>query len=226
MYIENIERLPDAYYKGSDGNNYKLLRLAELVAEAFVSDMENVDDSADLTVATGKTLDLLGETVGQLRGKLNDEQYRLLILAKIAKNNCQGDYNSVISLLTQMFNCNKGDIVISDAGDPLKVTFESFPLEILINAGFTGAQAVAIIETVLPVCVKLSDINFQGTFEFGDVVSWGMLENRTYNTLGELTYEELEYYDYDVNKGFANDAATTGGTLGLSQEADTFDLPI
>lgn len=226
MYNENIELLPDAYYKSSDGNNYKLLRLNELAAEAFVSDMEDVDDSTDLSLATGKTLDLLGESVGQLRGKLNDDQYRLLILAKIAKNNCQGDYNSVISLLTQMFNCDKGDIVISDANDPLKVTFESFPLDILINAGFTGAQAVAIIETVLPVCVKLSDINFQGTFEFGDVVTWGMLENRTYNKLGELTYEELEYYEYNENKGFADDGTTIGGTLGLSQEADTFDLPI
>lgn len=232
MQKENITLLPDAYYKGEDGNNFKLLRLNELAAEDLSDLINDVDESLDLSLATGKTLDLYGELVGQKRGVLNDEQYRLLILNKIGKNLCQADYKNTVELIAQMFGCDKSEIAIADSSDNLKVTLTKFPLHVLIDAGFSGEQAVTIIEMLLPVCVKLTAINFQGTFEFGaDAVTYKMLENRTYNKLEELTYEEIEDNEYDEDKGFSESyiyytEEGIGGDLGLSIEDSTFDLPI
>ena len=227
MNKENIELLPDAYYKGDDGNNFKLLRLNELAAEEFVNDATAVDDSIDLANATGQTLDLLGETVGQLRGKLNDEQYRLFIYNRIGRNICQGDYKNVIELLTQMLGLDKGEIVLRDSDKPCRVTIDTIPLERLIEKGFTAYQAIVIIEQLLPVCVKLTDAEFEGTFEFGRTeTTYEMLATNTYAMLEDVTYNELEELEEDVNAGFGNEEQTIGGFLGFIKDTSDIDLPL
>lgn len=227
MYNENIELLPDAYYKGENGNNYKLLRLDELAAEEFVDDLTAVDDSIDLATATGKTLDLLGETVGQLRGKLDDDQFRVLIQTRIGRNTCQGDYNSVANLIIQMLGLERNEIVLRDSEEPCKVTIDTIPLERLIEKGFSADQAIVIIEQLLPVCVRLADVEFEGTFEFGeDEVTYEMLESQTYSDMEELTYEELENGEKDINAGFADEEQTIGGYLGFISDTSDIDLPL
>ena len=42
-------------------------------------DIQMVFDCLDLNQASGKTLELYGDTMGQRRGLLNDEQYRYMI---------------------------------------------------------------------------------------------------------------------------------------------------
>lgn len=231
--MSNEKRLPDAYYKGKNGNNYKLLNLNELAVEAFLKDLTDVVNCLDIMQSTGKTLDFFGETVGQKRGVLDDTQYRLMILNKIGRNVCQGDYNSVIGLLSQIFNCKKSDIVIVDSSEPCRVSIKKFPLEILINAGFSSMQAIKLIELLLPVCVKLLEANFEGTFEFGSIV-----EGSDYETMSSFIYqdfqaktykqmEEMVSQEYDENKGFGNIEQTIGGYFGLLlDDTNTFDLPI
>lgn len=236
--MDNVKRLPDAYFKGTDGNNYKLLHLNELAINVFSKDLTDVLNCLSIMQATGKTLDLYGETVGQKRGALNDIQYRLMILIKIGKNISQSDYNSVIELLTQIFNCKKGDIILKDVdrlttSECVGVKIEKFPLKVLGNAGFNGVQAVTLIEQLLPVCVKLSsDSNFEGTFELGDIiqtVTYSDLSNLTYQEISTITYEQMEFYpcEYDKNKGFGNVEQTIGGYLSLIIGDDNgFELPL
>ncbi len=201
--MANVKRLPDAYYKGKDGNNYKLLHLNELAINELNTDTTEILNSLDIMQATGKTLDLYGETVQQKRGALNDEQYRLMILTKIGRNICQGDYNSIMRLLIQMFDCEQGDIILKESND-CTITIEKFPLEVLINAGFSSKQAIQMIEMLLPICVSVSDGNFEGTFEFAD-------------------FDD----EYDEEKGFGNIEQTIGGYLGLTvDDKKGFELPI
>lgn len=229
----NVKRLPDAYYKGADSNNYKLLHLNELAVNVFSKDLTDVLNCLDIMQATGKTLDLYGGSVDQKRGVLNDTQYRLMILTKIGKNICQGDYNSVVELLTQMFHCDKGDIILRDSSEPCRVVVEKLPLEVLINAGFSSEQAITMIELLLPVCVKLSDANFEGTFEFGNIVRSSTYENFstfTYQKLETKTYSQMEEtysQEYDENKGFGNIEQTIGGYFGLIlDDTNAFNLPL
>lgn len=231
--MDNVKRLPDAYYKGADSNNYKLLHLNELAVNVFSKDLTDVLNCLDIMQATGKTLDLYGGSVDQKRGVLNDTQYRLMILTKIGKNICQGDYNSVVELLTQMFHCDKGDIILRDSSEPCRVVVEKLPLEVLINAGFSSEQAITMIELLLPVCVKLSDANFEGTFEFGNIVRSSTYENFstfTYQKLETKTYSQMEEtysQEYDENKGFGNIEQTIGGYFGLIlDDTNAFNLPL
>lgn len=192
-----VERLPDCYRKDPDSNNMKMLELGRQAAEQLRADIRAVLESLDLGHATGKTLDLYGDMLGQRRGLLNDEQYRYMLLSKIGRNTVQGDYNSIMATLVLMFGSQMGDITLDDLQveeeeRPCVVKLTKFPVQILINAGFSSRQAVAMIESLLPICVTLAADNFEGTFEFAESAG---------------VYDELA--------GFGNVDQSIGGYLGL-----------
>lgn len=226
--MDNVKRLPDAYYKGEDGNNYKMLLLNELALSEYNTDMVAVAECLDMMKCTGKTLDLYGEMVGQSRGVLDDAQYKLLILNKIGRNLCCSNYDSVVALLAQMFNADRSDIIFTEAEDPCRITIVKFPLDLLANAGFSGEQAVLLIEMLLPVCIRLTNIEFTGTFEFSDGnLTYGDMADSTYGDMNNLICELLPIFDRDTEAGFGNIEQTIGGTLSLAvSDSSTFDLPI
>ena len=227
--MNNVKKLPDAYYKGEDGNNYKLLNLNEQAVEEFSNDLADVLTSLDIMQATGKTLDLYGKMVNQNRGVLDDDKYRILILNKIGKNLSNGNYDSVVELLAQMFDGSINDIKLEDSSSPCKVTIEQFPFVLLERSRLSGEQVVLIIEALLPACVTLTEINFDGTFEFCGNMTYGAMKKMTYGAMSSLTWEKLPTSDYDTSKGFAisHTNQTVGGYLGLAvSDSSDFELPI
>ena len=80
--MSDVSRLPDCYRKDSESNNYKLLELGRMATAELRDDIQAVLDCLDLNQATGKTLELYGDMMGQRRGLLNDEQYlRLAVMS-------------------------------------------------------------------------------------------------------------------------------------------------
>lgn len=195
--MNNVKRLPDCYSKQENSNNYKLFELHETALSDINQDVKALETMLDVNRAYGKTLDMYGEMVLQQRQNLDDIKYRYALLAKMGKNIVNADYNSILAAIVQMFGCKIAEISLDD----IKVTeteracvlqLTKFPLHILTDAGFTSKQAVAMIETLLPVCVVLEAHEFEGTFEFS-----------------EKTLE------YDEVAGFADDNRKIGGYFGL-----------
>ena len=186
--MDNVKRLPDAYYKGKDGNNYKLLHLNELAADEFANEMENVNNSLDIMQATGRTLDLFGASVGIRRENRNDSKYRLAILTQIGRNISDGSYDKILTLLAHLFNCEESDIIIRETDISGEIEVVSIPFEVINNAGYSVKDAVNMMESLLAICVRVKKGFFEGTFEFGD--------------------------GYDENTGFGNIEQTKGGFLG------------
>ena len=195
--MNNVNKLPDSYAKGTESNNYKLLSINEQAIADAKKDAQAVFNMVDLQQATGRTLDMYGDMVGKKRGALNDTQYRFMILTRIGINVVQGDYKTVVESVKNMFGCEASDIVLRDSEKPCRVEVETFPLEILVNAGFSSLQAIAMIESLLPVGVTVDDANFEGTFEFAETED-----------------------EYDKAAGFADYEQTMGGYFGLLQGDD------
>lgn len=188
----NVNKLPDSYAKGTDSNNYKLLNLNEQAIADVKADAQALLDALDIYTATGRTLELFGEMVGQMRGALNDLQYRYMIFTRIGMNVAQGNYDTVIENAKQIFECEANEIILRDGTAPCVVEIEKFPLDVLISAGFTSKQAIAMLELLLPIGVTINDANFDGTFEFSDTAD-----------------------EYDELAGFGDIEQTIGGYLGL-----------
>lgn len=218
MYEKNIKKLPDAYFKEKSGNNYKLLRLNELSAETFFNDMQDVLNSLDLDIAYGKTLDLYGEMLQILRGSMTDDQYRIALKNKIGENFCQGDINSVLYLLSEIFDCSLSEISITEK----RINRVSVKLPMLTN--LTSDTVLEMIKRLLPITVTISDIELSGTFEFGEIMQTPLTyENLSKFTCAELektAYKDLENYpcERDENAGFGDVEQTMGGFLGLLQQ--------
>lgn len=192
---KNIEKFPDVYKKTAESSNNRLLLLNESLLSTAENDLKDIFESLDFFKASGKTLDLYGAAYNQKRGQLNDEQYRYVILSKIGRNMGNTDYNSILNLITAMFNCDYSEVMLQDMsenGGACVVNLVKMPFSILNKIGFTTKQVKQMIEALLPICVRLEAHNFEGTFEFGG-----------------------ENIEYDEAKGFGNEKQTIGGFLGL-----------
>ena len=196
--MNNAEKLPDSYAKHKESNNYKLLNLNEQAIATLKKDMDDVLKSVDIQQATGKTLDLYGDMVGQQRGSLTDVQYRFMILTKVGINITQGSYDTILGAACRIFDCEPSDIVLNDSENPCRVVIDKFPFDVLVNAGFSSEQAVEMLEMLLPIGVTIDSGNFAGTFEFAET-----------------------YGEYDEYSGFGDVAQTVGGYFGVVYDSNS-----
>lgn len=197
-----MEALPDSFQKTAASNNYKLLDLEWQLVSDLRTDIQAVQDTADIFQATGKTLDEYGKIYNQSRGSMTDEQYRYIILQKVARCMGGGDYNSVVSLLSVAFGVQPADFLLSETENPCEVKLTDLPFSVLNRAGTTVKQIRQIVSAVLPICVRLTSIELSGTLEFS---------------------EDAETQDND--KGFGDIEQTVGGYFGYLG-TDDIDIPV
>ena len=199
----HVLNLPDAFQKARGSNNDKILTLEKNAVDRLREDLKDVYDSLDLDRAYGKTLDYYGESVGQERGKATDDQYRVLIKSRIARNLTDGDYNSVVRAISVVFSCDPSEIVLTELDEPCHVRVDDLPIGKLNGSGIDVSTAVQIVKGLIPAGVTVEAINFSGTFEFAASAS-----------------------EYDAAAGFGDTDQTIGGTLGLLASSDGNDLPV
>lgn len=195
---ELVQQLPDCYRKDKDSNNYKLLQLASASIQGFEDDTQQLYDMLDISKAKGKTLDLYGAAYGQKRGALSDEQFRIMVLQKVAQNFVTSDYDSIVKALANAFGVDVNSFVIEEADEPLKVEVKNLPYEILQKANITVAMVHQIIKAMLTVGITLAPIELGGTFEFSDRAD-----------------------EYDELAGFGDIEQSIGGYFGVIAEDNT-----
>lgn len=196
-------RLPSGYNKAPESVNERLLALPGMALIEASVDLQAVADAADLEKATGQTLDLFGRELRVARGALDDTQYRFLIKSRAARNFVGGDIESVTRGVLGMFGAKPGEVELTDDPEDSGVAWvRRLPFAILQKAGFTGKQAVQIVQELLPAGVRLLADNFEGSFAFAQV------EN-------EYTKEQ-GFADHDDPK-----VQTMGGFLGFVLGDDT-----
>lgn len=198
------QNLPDAYRKDADSNISKILQIEKAEMDRLRADMLAVYDALDLNKAHGKTLDLYGSAVGQERGRATDNQYRVLIKARILRNFANGDHGSIVNLLAMIFDCNPEEILLTELEAPCEVRVDRLPFTALNNMALDINTVLKIVREVIPAGVYMGSVAFTGTFEF----SAGT----------ELVYDD--------KKGFADTAQTFGGTLGYIFNEEPTDLPV
>lgn len=187
--MNNVKKLPDAYAKGIDSNNYKLLQLANLLYTDQKCDLTAILKSRDLQTAYGKTLDYYGGMVGQSRGGATDEQYRIKIFNQIGKQRSTGACDDVIRLISQILGLDVGTFFLTEQSSGT-IAIDGLTTDILDKADMKFEEVKEIINSILPIGVAIGEIIVAGTFSFGSV------------------------YEVDSQQGFGDIAQTTGGKLG------------
>ena len=161
-----VMRLPDAYSKGIESNNNKLLQINQEAVKEIYKSISEVIAVLDLDNAEGKILEDYGEMLDVYRGKLNDKQYRAVIKAIIAANISKSDYMSVMHGLDYIFGKNNAHI--SEVEDSIAtVKLDDMPYANLLETGLEANQIKDLVKKLIAVAVQIEESHFWGTFEFG-----------------------------------------------------------
>lgn len=163
-----VKNLPDCYNKEAGSNNHKLMQLIQYDADNFRSVMRELWDALDMEKAEGYTLNLYGEMVGQKRGYANDEQYMLLVKAKMARNLCGGSYRAIVNCLCMILGCQPSEIYLAETEKPCSVKLMDIPLDTIIAADLSPTNFTNLLKSMLPAGVALEASVFSGTFAFSD----------------------------------------------------------
>lgn len=201
---ERLEKnLPDAYRKDEGSNNWKLLQIEKRAMDDLRAAIREVYNSLDIDQATGKTLDMFGDMFDQPRGMATDEQYRVMIKAKIVRNRTGSDHDSIVRAICAAFGCEPSEVLLVEPEGTCSVRVENLPFAKLNSSGIDAITAVQIVKRMIPAGVQLENLNFTGTFEFGSTAM-----------------------EYDEKAGFGNIEQTIGGELGYIFSGEAADLPV
>lgn len=159
--MNNIQKMPDAYYKVADGNLYNLLQLASMLDTTITTDINDIGNSRDIHNAIGATLDNYGAMVGVERNGATDTQYITKILNKIGVNTSGSDTNSVIKAVAQTLSAETSDISITE-GD-LSVKVNGLTVAMLESSGYSASETTELIKQLIPIGVALETTVYAGT---------------------------------------------------------------
>lgn len=225
----SARKLPDAYNKSFGSDLYKLLRLAELSNRDTKTDFKAINESRDINFAYGDSLDMYGEMFGISRDGATDEQYRVKILLKIGKLKANSDCNSMIQVISDMFNIDKSSFLLTGLNEyegvmslqkSGAVRICGLSSSIITDLGYTSEQVRQMINDVLPVGVRVETLIFDGTLKLMSPTANGGGDMPTLNAAwdyGQSHPESALSGDY-VNPNDSTDIGThTGGTLGYGR---------
>jgi hypothetical protein len=95
FFEQMIEKITDVYNKSPLSNISKIIQLISDELDKIKETLDTSEKWRDIDQAEGKTLDLIGQNVGQPRNNLSDEEFRLQIKTKIKANTSKGDIETI-----------------------------------------------------------------------------------------------------------------------------------
>jgi hypothetical protein len=204
-----LRKLTDVFKKNTNSNIGKLFLI---ISEQFTSLEESattIENWYDIDQAEGTSLDLIGKDHGQQRGTATDEIMRVLIKARMARNNSDGTINGIINAIALALDTAPNTFRIKPLwvdGQPVALMVDNLPLEALNKVGMSVAEFGAIVQSVTVGGMKVTSIDLSGTFALSSV-------NNILQTSVEFGLAPLDQ--------------STGGTLGASYDpSQSSDLPI
>lgn len=149
IYKSAFNRLPEYFRKG---NNEKLYKVLYGEIDELYDTIIDIRSTRDIDKAFGKTLDLLGENIGQERDGEDDEAYRMLLKIKIIANFSKGD----IPTMNRVFRAILGDSYkgIVETWDKEEYKNEPAAIVIKVNTG-ASRRYIKILSSVKAGGVKV-----------------------------------------------------------------------
>lgn len=156
IYVKN---LPDCYRKSIQSNNNKILQIPKGAISKLNEDADAVFSTLDIWQATGKTLDLYGEMYNLPRENMPDDQYRLMILLKMARNRAGSDHTSIVNALCTAMNIPPESLCMLDSEISGCVDVDPLPYNVLVDAGVTVKQIWTQLKLLLAAGVGIGRFN-------------------------------------------------------------------
>jgi hypothetical protein len=212
FFTDMLNRLTDAYRKDPQSNIGKIIKILVDELDLLKATFDRIEEWRDVDKAEGVVLDDIGRDIGQPRGAVTDEIYRVLLRAKVARNFSDGTIDAIIHVLSLSLNTDPREIQIKElyndpeSPEPAAIKLVQIPLRRLNEIGMSPKQFVQLVQKIVASGVRAASIELTGTFSFS-----------SHTTQSEFSDTE----------GFSDINQTTGGYLGaLFVDSNDVNLPI
>lgn len=158
---ELLRRLPGTYTKEAGSRLARLFRVVGAELAEIRTALLTTEAYRDIDQATGRTLDWIGENVGQARGSAEDRAYRCLIKIRIARRFSLGDVDSIKRILSFVLRISPTAIEVEYLwqrdGEPAALEIV-VPIEALSPYRMTPAALADMVPELVAAGVRVDTI--------------------------------------------------------------------
>ena len=211
VYNKLIDRITDNYRRDENSNVSKFMKLAAFHIQENENLLEKIRDWRDIDQAEGVTLDYIGRNIGQDRDGFDDNLFRVMIKARIIRNNSDGSIPTIIRFISFILGIEKRNILVQEKwikGEPVGLYIE-LDYDHIVALGLEVEQFAVIVNQLVGAGIH-ADIHFRGSFMFSDFADQAQDDDT--HGFGEVVTDVL-YYSGDFVMGDIGD--TEAETVNL-----------
>lgn len=161
-----IKDLPSSFDRSTGSNNWKLMQLAEQPINAGEKRLDMLLKMRSLDTAEGGFLDRIGNLIGVYRGQMDDDFYRRMIYARLARRHTDGTINQIYDVVSAILSADPHEFRVRPlwnvTGEPMAIEVLNVPA-IYIDSQEKEALLLDQIRSSVAAPTRVAGIGFQKT---------------------------------------------------------------
>lgn len=161
-----IKDLPSSFDRSTGSNNWKLMQLAEQPINAGEKRLDMLLRMRSLDTAEGGFLDRIGNLIGVYRGQMDDDFYRRMIYARLARRHTDGTINQIYDVVSVILSADPHEFWVRPlwnvTGEPMAIEVLNVPA-IYIDSQEKEALLLEQIRSSVAAPTRVAGIGFQKT---------------------------------------------------------------
>ncbi|QCZ53552.1 hypothetical protein UCCLBBS449_1617 [Levilactobacillus brevis] len=161
-----IKDLPPSFDRSTGSNNWKMMQLVEQPIGAGEKRLDMLLKMRSLDTAEGGFLDRIGNLIGVYRGQMDDDFYRRMIYARLARRHTDGTINQIYDVISVILSADPHEFWVRPlwnvTGEPMAIEVLNVPA-IYIDSQEKEALLLEQIRSSVAAPTRVAGIGFQKT---------------------------------------------------------------
>ncbi|MBS0977485.1 hypothetical protein [Levilactobacillus brevis] len=161
-----IMDLPPSFDRSTGSNNWKLMQLAEQPINAGEKRLDMLLKMRSLDTAEGGFLDRIGNLIGVYRGQMDDDFYRRMIYARLARRHTDGTINQIYDVISVILSADPHEFWVRPlwnvTGEPMAIEVLNVPA-IYIDSQEKEAMLLDQVRSSVAAPARVASIQFRTT---------------------------------------------------------------
>ncbi|AYM03160.1 hypothetical protein D8911_09205 [Levilactobacillus brevis] len=161
-----LQNLPPSFDCSTESNNWKLMQLAEQPMSKGEDQLNFMLKMRALDTSKKEFLDRIGKLIGVYRGQADDDFYRRMIYARLARRHTDGTINQIYDVVSAILSADPHEFRVRPlwnvTGEPMAIEVLNVPA-IYIDSQEKEALLLDQIRSSVAAPTRVAGIGFQKT---------------------------------------------------------------
>lgn len=161
-----IKELPPSFDRSTGSNNWKMMQLVEQPIGAGEERLDMLLKMRSIDTAEGGFLDRIGNLIGVYRGQMDDDFYRRMIYARLARRHTDGTINQIYDVISVILSADPHEFWVRPlwniTGEPMAIEVLNVPA-IYIDSQEKETMLLDQVRASVAAPTRVASIQFQTT---------------------------------------------------------------